>query len=514
MTGWVDRLAADRVSKSLSADGTKLWQEERLRVNEAIGKIERAWALTQDPLLAVQLCTMYDQANRNQDALVLLREAVRAHPRHALLRHHAAITLLRHGAAEDVRDFFDSVLQLDPDDAFAQIIVSLLEAYDPWVRELVQSIASVGDHPPFVIAVPVWGQPFTDHFVRFCCASLLSPNNLPELAKRHSVHLVIFTSVETERFLAADPLFARLQDYATVRFVRYSEAQVGYGKAMEAAYGCEPVHYSDRSLAFYYARNCKFALMSCAHYVAMAAGRIADAIVSCHVADTMLNDGALTFMAERLAEDVDAVMLHGIQLPADALRPLLERDYRRDDGSLQLSSADCERLLIDHLPQYNFASPDGRARVPLRLCWRAGADGVLFHGNHYHPIALRPAAFDHPLRLTIDPVDSRFVDRTSLDLSRLHIVQDSSIVALSLEQGPAPEQLQAGALLSADDMAFWLWGYWGRLRPVLFQLPLRFGARSEAWLPVEAAASEIVGDIVRRAARLEDENKRRATWRL
>ena len=121
---------------------------------------------------------------------------MRAHPRHALLRHHAAITLLRHGAAEDVRDFFDSVLQLDPDDAFAQIIVSLLEAYDPWVRELVQSIASVGDHPPFVIAVPVWGQPFTDHFVRFCCASLLSPNNLPELAKRHSVHLVIFTSVE------------------------------------------------------------------------------------------------------------------------------------------------------------------------------------------------------------------------------------------------------------------------------------------------------------------------------
>ena len=62
---------------------------------------------------------------------------------------------------------------------------------------------------------------------------------------------------------------------------------------MEACYGHEKVHYSDSSLAFYYERNCKFALMSCAHYVALAAGRATDALVSCQVADLVLNDGAL-----------------------------------------------------------------------------------------------------------------------------------------------------------------------------------------------------------------------------
>ncbi len=47
-------------------------------------------------------------------------------------------------------------------------------------------------------------------------------------------------------------------------------------------------------------------------------------------------------------------------------------------------------------------------------------------GNHYHPFVLRPKAFEHPLRLSIDPVDSRFLDRTFFDMSRIHLVHDAS----------------------------------------------------------------------------------------
>jgi hypothetical protein len=46
------------------------------------------------------------------------------------VRHHAAITLLRHGNAADIRDFFESVLKVDPKDAFAQFVMSLLDSYD------------------------------------------------------------------------------------------------------------------------------------------------------------------------------------------------------------------------------------------------------------------------------------------------------------------------------------------------------------------------------------------------
>ena len=254
------------------------------------------------------------------------------------------------------------------------------------------------------------------------------------MAKVCSVHLVIFTSAETESYLIADPLFARLKEYATVRFVHYTENQINYGNCMEAHYGREEVFYSDRSLAFYYARNCKFALMSCAHYVALAAGRATDAFVSCQVADTLLNDGALTRMADRLAGGVDALLINCIQIDDEALRPALDRSCRRDDGVLQISSDDCARILAEHLPEYNFADAGDLPRMRLRICWRVGADGILVHGNHYHPICLRPRAFAHPLQLTIDPIDSRFIDRSSLELDRIHLVQDASIVGLSLEE--------------------------------------------------------------------------------
>jgi hypothetical protein len=515
---WLWRRARNFVAKGLLKEANRIGADDPLRIDKAIEKIEQAWTLTHDPKIAIQLATMYDLANRNQDALVVLQQASHRDPRHPLVRHHAAIALLRHGEVADIRDFFASVLKIDPDDAFAQFVMSLLDSYDVWVDELVSSIERTRDgRQPFVISCPVWGQPFSDSFVHYLCASLLSPNNLPELAKRCSVHLLIFTTAERESYLIADPLFARLKEDATVRFVHYTEQQINYGKCMEAHYGHEEVFYSQRSLAFYYARNCKFALMSCAHYAALAAGRATDAFVSCQVADTLLNDGALPLMAVRLAGGVDAVLINGIQIDGEILRPLLDRTCRRDDGVLQISSDDCARILVEHMPEYNFVDPSGLPRTRLRICWRVGADGILVHGNHYHPICLRPKAFAHPLQLTIDPIDSRFIDRSSLEMDRIHLVQDASIVGLSLEDGPLPEQLEhRSEAFPIADVAFWLWGYWGRLRAAFFRSPLRFGPTTsrEEWARVEAGASTVVDAIVDQAARFEKSHQVRKSWRL
>src|SRR5512139_2319180 len=135
----LDRAAAF-VARGVLRDGTKMWSDNPHTVREAIEKVEQAWALSRDPAIAIQLATMYDRANRNQDALVVLRDAFHDDPHHQLVRHHAAITLLRHGAAGDIRDFVDSVLKVDPDDAFAQFVVALLDSYDVWVDELASSI--------------------------------------------------------------------------------------------------------------------------------------------------------------------------------------------------------------------------------------------------------------------------------------------------------------------------------------------------------------------------------------
>lgn len=511
------RAATEFVARRLHQEANRLWSEHPHEIAEAIDKAEQVWALTRDPEIAVQLATMYDKANRNHDGLIVLREAFRRYPGHALVRHHAAITLLRHGEACDIRDFFDSVVSIDPGDAFARFTLSLLDRFEGWVEQLVTSLEAARDgRQPFIVACPVWGQTFADHFLRYLCAGLLSPNNLPALAKGCAAHLVIFTTAETEVYLQADPIFRRLREHATIRFMRYEDEDVTFARAMDACYGKSEVFYSKRTLAFYYARHCKFLLMSCAHYVALAAGRRTDAFVSCQVADTILNDGSLSLIAEKLAGPADAVLINSIALDGPAIRAAFDRYSRRPDGVLEITPADCTRIIIEHLPASNFVDEEGRPRIALRVCWRVGPKAVLIHGNHYHPMGLRPSAFDHPLHLSTDPVDSRFVDRSSLSVARIHLVQDASIVGLSIEDGPLEEQLVASeAALSTEDVAFWLWGYWGRLRGALFRSPLRFGsATPEQWQAAEANALAMVDAVIGRTTAFEEGRQKKLSWRL
>ena len=511
------RQASDYVAGRLLREATEMWSRDPQLVGEAIDKVERAWALTREPAIAVLLATLYDRANRNDDALVVLCEAFRKNPQDALLRHHAAITLLRHGDPADISDFFDSVLKLDADDAFARFIVRLLDGYDAWVGQLASSIEERRNgRQPFLMSLPVWGEPYSAYFVRYLCATLLSPNNLPALAERYSVHIAIFTTEETEKALRAEPLFCRLEAHATVDFVHYAADLVNYGASMKASYGDQKVPFSENSLAFYYQRNCKFALMSCAHYVALAAGWATDALVSGLVADLVLNDGALPRIAAHMG-DADAVLLHAVQLHGRVVRPIMDQEFRASDGILQIPSDECARLVVEHMPEGNFVDARQYLDPPLRIAWRVGEDGVLVHGNHYHPICLRPKAFAHPLRLSIDPIDSRFIDRSSLDISRIHLVRDASIIGLSIDDDPILEpSANSMGTLSVPLFALWVWGYWGRLRGVLFRTAVRFGAVTvgEEWDRAQAAAAPVVDAIVAQASRLEDGNRAAKSWRL
>ena len=375
------RFARDFVAKYLLRSANALGADDPRRIEEAIGKLEQAWALTHDARIAIQLATMYDRVNRNDDALVVLREAFRRDPRHPLLRHHAAITLLRHGTAPDVRDFFASVLKIDPDDAFAQFVMSLLDSYDVWVDELVSSIVQkVDGRRPFIISCPVWGQPFGGNFAHYICAALLSPNNLPALAKRYSIHLVIFTTAETEAYLTADPLFALLERYATVRFVHYTEKQIGYRKSMEAHYGREEVFYSQRSLAFYYARNCKFALMSCAHYVALAAGRAGARVIVCDE-DFRLGGRLLSERDEvdgkpcvdALPAERTSLTVLGVQQPrwgSDRYRGRAAAARLRGRAVLRSKFLFRERGASAHSVYVRCDLARGNRGGPVRGCWR------------------------------------------------------------------------------------------------------------------------------------------------
>ena len=86
----------------------------------------------------------------------------------------------------------------------------------------------------------------------------------------------------------------------------------------------------------------------------------------------------------------------------------LDREFRRDDGALQISSDDCARILAEHLPEYNFANS---GELP-----RTAAADLLAGRRGWNSCPWQPLSSDlpaaegvcHPLQLTIDPIDSRF----------------------------------------------------------------------------------------------------------
>src|SRR5215475_12678977 len=76
------RAATEFVAKRLHQEANRIWSERPHEIADAIDKVEQVWALTHDPDIAVQLATMYDKANRNLDALVVLRDAFHRDPHH------------------------------------------------------------------------------------------------------------------------------------------------------------------------------------------------------------------------------------------------------------------------------------------------------------------------------------------------------------------------------------------------------------------------------------------------
>ena len=200
------------------------------------------------------------------------------------------------------------------------------------------------------------------------------------------------------------------------------------------------------------------------------------------------------------------------------VRPLLEQRFRGADGILQLSPDSCARLVIEHIPIDNLADAGRSIDPPLRIAWRVGDDGLLIHGNHYHPFLLRPKAFDHPLRLSIDPVDSRFIDRTSLDDGRIdyrpgheHRVpgrrrrSDSRCFA-GRRRGAIGAALRALAMGILGEIARQAVPFAAALW--LVETPRGVAARGGGapppwWTPSSAEA-----------ARLEEANRARKSWRL
>lgn len=506
-----EKLYADipRLAATLLQDSAEIWSADPHRIPEAIEKAEKSWALLPTPEAAIQIGVMYDLVNRHRDALALYRNASHLFPEHPRLRHEAGIKLLRHGASQDIRDFFSSVLRIDPNDAFAKFVAELIECYPEWVKILGGHLLERSNQSPpeVLIACPVWGEAFADKFVGFLCSSLLAPNNLPAVAKTHNVRLAIFTTFDIEQRLRKEALFKDLLQYAHVSFVNYPTRWTDYRQVMQKHYGPE--------LGRQYSNNCKFLLLSPSHYAALAAASKSGALVIPIVADVLLTNGALSEMLTRLNGAIDVIAMVPYSIEKTTGEPKIER-HRDADGRLIISADEFSDLVIEHVTPEYFIDSDQFSSFPVNLCWRSGSELVV-HATHYHAICVRPSNLVGPFELTIDPVDSRFLDKHLTHLRHIHFVRDAGIAALGVGE-PEPQHASAAGqnYFSQKEMARWLWQVWGPWRQAMFEVPICFhrdqSIDSNSRLVGEA--KQIARNILDETSKLELSNQKLNSWRI
>lgn len=507
----VDAEALESLAQTLLDEGIGLWLNDQHNVVEAIVKVEQSWALKRTPDTAIRLGDLYDRVNRHQDSLSVYRQAFNLFPDHPRLRHEAGITLLRHGHPDDVKTFFRSLRQLAPDDTFARFVGEMLDLYPSWVTDLIEAVrADKSGKEVYILSCAIWGEPFATSFLKYLCASLLASNNIPALVRDHSIHFSIFTSPALEARMRADPIFQQLLSHISVHFVHYDPAWLCYADSMQRHYGPE--------LAPYYSRTCKFLLFSCAHYVALAAGREVNCNVIPLCADVAYSNGAFMEIARLMRQDADIVAYWNFDLEGAAAQQIIEDSFRKEHGRLVIPVEAFPRLLIEHMSrkyEEYFVDSQHFSSFPLHLFWRVGPNAILVHATHYHPLCIRPSALSPPFELTIDPIDSRFLDKRFADESRVHFVRDLSIASFTLEdeasQDPGFEGLRT---MSVRDVGLWLWGFWGRWRATTFLSPICVadGELPPEWEITRGQAGAVTSAIVREAERLEEGSRRYKSW--
>jgi hypothetical protein len=212
----------------------------------------------------------------------------------------------------------------------------------------------------------------------------------------------------------------------------------------------------------------------------------------------------------------DVVLVTGIRL-GEEVRQILEKSHRHDDGAIRISASQTAELYVRHMPASCFVHSEHFTSMPIYLCWKVGGTGVLTYSTHYHPTCIRASASAHPYEITIDPVDSRFMDRAGFPSNRLHYIQDTSISVFAVEADPLMgHDGNSSNFMAPRDVGLWLSGLWGDMRATYLRIPLRFSAKppSDEWHKAETQALVVVEEILSTAMALESRNAPRKSWRL
>ena len=274
----------------------------------------------------------------------------------------------------------------------------------------------MSDRPAIHLNSAVWGDDFTDLFVRVVLPTWLSGGNLGGIEARQGDAVQLFG------------------DTAALDAIRGSAA----GRRLSAGW---PVRYHDLTDALTSGEPAH-AVLGGTHEASLRLAAADDASMWFMAPDAIFNDGAIRWGLERLADGFRAAVCVGIRTVRETVVPALaEAAPARDDGAVSTVSGDlAARLAVDHLHDIS-ASLLWDAPLtnhwPSHLYRRVDRQGLAVRAFHQHPLVVWPERWD--VLLEHDTVDGAFMSRAVRRRGRIAVSRGSQD-ALAIEMSAAAEQ--------------------------------------------------------------------------
>lgn len=327
----------------------------------------------------------------------------------------------------------------------------------------------------FYLVTVVWGEDYTDLYLRVVLPTQLSAGNLPALSQVSKVTYAIYTTSRDAESIESR-IYSLLSELVDIEIISIDDIDLNQNKYV----ACNECH--------------KRAIMAANKEHATLVFLPPDAIWS---------DGSFARMAE-IAETGKRVMLTGTDVRVARetfVEEFLQKFPLQGDEIRSVSSRDLVKLSLEHLhpfAQSSYWESSTSNRWPSHINWRVNNRGLLARCFHIHPLMINPSRKDILPSITYD---ADYIAQACPNLNEFYIVEDSDEVTFASITGMRDPGLASHILpdrrLSAIGVAAWASLNVSSHHCYFFNHKIRIHADeiSAEWEAVEKQADRIAGQI-------------------
>jgi hypothetical protein len=248
---------------------------------------------------------------------------------------------------------------------------------------------------PYTIIVPVWGAVHVARFLEWALPTWLSPGNLPGLAVRGPVDLLLLTSQRDFAAIENDPITARARACCNLKLVAIDDLLPG--------------NISTVTLTLAFTRGVNLALAEgCDRRLIFLNG------------DFLLSDGSLASIANRFEAGQQLLLCSSVRVREE----LVSDDFlrmRRDDGTMVLPSREAVGLALGALHPTVLACRVDQSLLcsahPNQFFWKPDDSSLVLRAFLLFPLAVAPTQPPGPADTYCDyGWISTMAERASVDI--------------------------------------------------------------------------------------------------